>query len=82
MTAPGRLAGTKVLVADDDATLVGTLTWILKEQGCQVVAVPDGQNLLERSIEQSGLAQIHTVGTGSLMLAESQFAFQRHDDDK
>jgi two-component system cell cycle response regulator len=48
VTAPGRLAGTKVLVADDDATLVGTLTWILKEQGCQVVAVPDGQNLLER----------------------------------
>ena len=48
MTAAGPLAGAKVLVADDDAALVGTLTWILKEQGCLVVAVPDGQNLLER----------------------------------
>ncbi len=48
MTASGPLAGAKVLVADDDAALVGTLTWILKEQGCLVVAVPDGQNLLER----------------------------------
>ena len=48
MTAAGPLVGAKVLVADDDAALVGTLTWILKEQGCLVVAVPDGQNLLER----------------------------------
>jgi len=48
VTAPGQLAGAKVLVVDDDAALVGTLTWILKEQGCQVVAVPDGQSLLER----------------------------------
>jgi len=48
VTAAGPLAGAKVLVADDDAALVGTLTWILKEQGCLVVAVPDGQNLLER----------------------------------
>ena len=48
MTASGPLAGAKVLVADDDAALVGTLSWILKEQGCQVVAVPDGQDLLQR----------------------------------
>jgi len=48
MTTPGLLVGAKVMVADDDAALVGTLTWILKEQGCNVVAVPDGQNLLER----------------------------------
>ena len=48
MTAPNQLAGAKVLVADDDDALVGTLSWILREQGCQVVAVPDGQELLER----------------------------------
>lgn len=48
MTGPNLLPGAKVLVADDDAALVGTLTWILKEQGCQVIAVPDGQDLLER----------------------------------
>lgn len=48
MRAPGPLAGAKVLVADDDPALVGTLTWILKEQGYEVVAVPDGQNLLAR----------------------------------
>jgi two-component system cell cycle response regulator len=48
VTAPSPLAGAKVLVADDDAALVGTLTWILKERGCQVVAVPDGQSLLDR----------------------------------
>ena len=48
MTGLGQLVGAKVLVADDDAALVGTLTWILKEQGCQVVAVPDGRNLLEQ----------------------------------
>ncbi|HXY20193.1 MAG TPA: diguanylate cyclase [Gemmatimonadales bacterium] len=48
MTGLGELVGAKVLVADDDAALVGTLTWILKEQGCHVVAVSDGQNLLEQ----------------------------------
>jgi two-component system, cell cycle response regulator len=48
VTVPRQLAGAKVLVADDDAALVNTLTWILREQGCQVVAVPDGQDLLDR----------------------------------
>ena len=36
MTSLGLLSGAKVLVADDDVALVGTLTWILKEQGCLV----------------------------------------------
>jgi len=52
VTSASPLVGAKVLVADDDAALVGTLTWILKEQGCQVVAVPDGQNLMERLQEE------------------------------
>jgi two-component system cell cycle response regulator len=48
MTPPNLLTGATVLVADDDSALVGTLTWILKGQGCRVVAVPDGEGLLER----------------------------------
>ncbi len=40
--------GAKVVVADDDAALVSTLSWILKEHGYEVVAVPNGENLLER----------------------------------
>ncbi len=49
---PVQLAGAKILVVDDDPALVGSLTWIFKEQGCQVVAVPDGQELLERLTEE------------------------------
>jgi two-component system cell cycle response regulator len=44
--------GPKVLVADDDAALVSTLTWILREHGLQVVAVPNGEGLLERLHEE------------------------------
>ncbi len=40
--------GAKVLVADDDAALVSTLSWILREHGYQVIAVPNGEGLLER----------------------------------
>jgi two-component system cell cycle response regulator len=48
MTAAAAAPGAKVVVADDDLALVSTLTWILKEHGYQVVAVPDGEHLLER----------------------------------
>ena len=49
MTAPAETAtGAKVLVADDDAALTSTLTWILREHGYQVSAVSDGEHLLER----------------------------------
>jgi two-component system cell cycle response regulator len=48
VTGPNQLTGATVLVADDDQALVGTLTWILKGQGCRVVAVPDGEGLLDR----------------------------------
>jgi two-component system cell cycle response regulator len=50
--ASGSVAGAKVLVADDDAALVNTLTWILKEHGYTVVAVPNGEGLLERIHEE------------------------------
>jgi len=39
-------AGTKILLADDDATLVSTLSYILKERGYEVVVSPGGENLL------------------------------------
>jgi two-component system cell cycle response regulator len=44
--------GAKVLVADDDAALVSTLSWILREHGYNVVAVPNGDNLIERVREE------------------------------
>ncbi|MEK6611147.1 MAG: diguanylate cyclase [Gemmatimonadota bacterium] len=53
MTAvPNSVTGAKVLVADDDLALVNTLTWILKEHGYQVAAVPGGENLLERMADE------------------------------
>ena len=40
--------GTRILVADDDQSLVKTLTWILKEHGYEVVSLPSGERLLEQ----------------------------------
>jgi len=48
VTVTPATTGAKVLVADDDAALVSTLSWILKEHGYEVIAVPNGENLLER----------------------------------
>jgi two-component system cell cycle response regulator len=36
------------MVADDDAALVNTLSYILREMGATVVTLPDGEHLLER----------------------------------
>ncbi len=38
----------RILVADDDQALTRTLSWILKENGYEVVTVTDGEHLLER----------------------------------
>src|SRR5205809_6730568 len=38
----------KILVADDDQSLVRTLTWILKENGYEVVTAPGGEGLIGR----------------------------------
>ena len=38
--------GGKILVADDDQSLVRTLTWILKENGYEVVTAPGGEGLI------------------------------------
>src|SRR3954470_11591069 len=45
-------ANAKILVADDDQSLVRTLTWILKENGYDVVTAPGGEGLLERLEEE------------------------------
>ncbi len=45
---PSAPARAKVVVADDDAALVSTLSWILREHGLDVVTVPNGEGLLER----------------------------------
>ena len=45
-------SGAKILVADDDQALVRTLSWILKENGYQVVAVPGGEGLLAKVQEE------------------------------
>src|SRR5215475_7207172 len=39
---------TRVLVADDDASLVQTLTWILKENGYDVAVCPGGDGLFAK----------------------------------
>jgi len=41
-------AGSRILVADDDESLVRTLTWILKEHGYEVVVAPGGEGLLAK----------------------------------
>src|SRR5436189_165602 len=41
-------AATRVLVADDDASLVQTLTWILKENGYEVAVCPGGEGLFAK----------------------------------
>src|SRR5690348_11822686 len=38
----------KILVADDDASLVRTLSWILKEHGYEVATVPGGEGLIQK----------------------------------
>jgi len=42
----------KIIVADDDAALLQTLSWILKSKGYEVVAVPNGENLVLRLEEE------------------------------
>jgi len=41
-------AGSRILVADDDESLVKTLTWILKEHGYEVAVCPGGEGLLAK----------------------------------
>src|SRR5207302_10221900 len=42
----------KILVADDDQSLVRTLTWVLKENGYEVVIAPGGEGLIGKLEEE------------------------------
>jgi len=44
----------KILVADDDQSLVRTLTWILKENGYEVSVAPGGEGLMGKLEEWTG----------------------------
>src|SRR5467141_1410200 len=46
------LAPAKILVADDDQSLVRTLMWILKENGYEVVVAPGGEGLMGKLEEE------------------------------
>jgi two-component system cell cycle response regulator len=54
--APGRSSGAaavpKILLADDDESLVRTLSYILKEKGYDVVVSPGGENLISLVAEE------------------------------
>src|SRR5213075_3509471 len=45
-------AAAKILVADDDQSLVRTLSWILKENGYDVVTAPGGEDLIGKLEEE------------------------------
>ncbi|HXV85272.1 MAG TPA: response regulator, partial [Gemmatimonadales bacterium] len=53
MSRSGPATSARILVADDDETLLRTLTWILTENGYEVVAVPEPRSLFER-LEETG----------------------------
>jgi two-component system cell cycle response regulator len=63
----------KIIVADDDQALSRTLSWILKENGYEVVAVTSGDTLLERlAADQYDLLLLDIMmpGTDGLQLLE------------
>jgi two-component system cell cycle response regulator len=43
----------RILVADDDPAMVGTLSWILKEQGYDVVSTHDGNRVIPMMVERT-----------------------------
>jgi len=49
---PETIGPTKILVADDDQSLVQTLTWILKESGYEVAVADQAETILARLEEE------------------------------
>jgi two-component system cell cycle response regulator len=73
----------KILVADDDQSLVRTLTWILKESGYDVVSAPGGDGLLalvEQERPNLLLLDIMMPKTDGLQLLERLKADERFRD--
>jgi len=74
---------TKILVADDDQSLVQTLTWILKDHGYDVISVPGGEGLLIRVEEERPdllLLDIMMPATDGLQLLQRLKADERFRD--
>jgi len=75
--------GARILVADDDESLVKTLTWILKEHGYEVVVCPGGDGLLAKLEEVKPallLLDIMMPKVDGLQLLERLKADERHKD--
>jgi two-component system, cell cycle response regulator len=75
-----RTPPSKILVADDDESLVRTLTWILKENGYDVVTAPGGKDLLvtvEAERPNLLLLDIMMPNTDGLQLLERLKADER-----
>jgi two-component system, cell cycle response regulator len=73
----------KILVADDDQSLVRTLSWILKENGYDVVVAPGGENLLatlEEERPQLLLLDIMMPKVDGLQLLQKMKADDRFRD--
>jgi two-component system, cell cycle response regulator len=47
------MASAHILIADDDATLVQTMTWVLKEHGYEVTSTRDGQRVVPLMAERT-----------------------------
>ncbi len=76
-------AGSRILVADDDESLVRTLTWILKEHGYEVVVCPGGEGLLAKLEETKPallLLDIMMPKVDGLQLLERLKQDERHKD--
>ena len=76
-------AGSRILVADDDESLVRTLTWILKEHGYDVVVCPGGDGLLAKLEETKPallLLDIMMPKVDGLQLLERLKQDERHKD--
>ena len=82
----------KILVADDDQALSRTLSWILKENGYEVLTVPGGEHLFDHlSAEQfdlllldimmpkvDGLQLLQILRAGRFRLSHAFAQLRRH----
>src|SRR5438046_4127976 len=76
-------AAAKILVADDDQSLVRTLMWILKENGYEVVVAPGGEGLMGKLEEERPhllLLDIMMPKVGGLQLLAKLKADERFRD--
>src|ERR1700682_704341 len=73
----------KIIVADDDQALSRTLSWILKENGYDVVSVAGGEHLLEHLTSEQVdllLLDIRMPKVDGLQLLERVKSDPRHKD--